>query len=221
MKLSIVIPNYNHQPFLAECLNSVKDQSVAPHELIVVDDGSTDESVEWLREHQAEYGYRLLTNDKNEGIAVSKNRGIAETTGDYILCLDSDNYLAEDFIEKISKQEADLIWSHYVKFEAENRLVTMYADNLKARMLRYAACPCFTVFRRGLWEKLGGFNPQFKVGEDWEFFTRLVFADAIPALVPEYLYYYREHNIPENSISHRERDKFAEVTRYIQETYKL
>ena len=92
MKISIVIPVYNVEKYLRECLDSVIVQSYRNKEVILVNDGSTDNSIEICEEYDMKYPFIKLINKKNGGLSDARNVGILNSTGEYILFLDSDDY---------------------------------------------------------------------------------------------------------------------------------
>ena len=95
--VSIVIPTYNRRHFVADAIESCFDQTYANCEVIVVDDGSTDGTAEFLRE---KYGDRIvLVTQENQGPGVARNRGIAAASGEYIHFLDADDQLRRRKIE--------------------------------------------------------------------------------------------------------------------------
>src|SRR5580704_10876157 len=88
MRVSVVIPAYNCGPYIAEALDSVLGQSLAPDEIVVVDDGSTDDTPERVAAYVGRVRY---VRQANERVAAARNRGIAETSGELIAFLDSDD----------------------------------------------------------------------------------------------------------------------------------
>lgn len=109
MKLSVIIPVYNVEKYIVECLDSVVKQSVDNVEVICVNDGSTDNSLEVLQEYEKKYNFIYVYSKKNGGLSSARNYGIEKATGDYIFFLDSDDLLADcncfSFIKKILKKE--------------------------------------------------------------------------------------------------------------------
>src|SRR5688500_16079689 len=96
-QVSVVIPNYNYGRFLREAVDSVLNQTVPPHEVIVVDDGSTDDSWEILES----YGERVLTiRQQNQGVGAARNSGAKPATEEFLAFLDSDDYWAPKKLEK-------------------------------------------------------------------------------------------------------------------------
>jgi len=96
--VSIIIPNYNKKTYLKKCLISVFKQSYLNIEVIVVDNNSSDGSYEFLREYN---NIKIIRNSKNELFAKSLNKGIKVSKGEYILCLNNDVILKEDFLEML------------------------------------------------------------------------------------------------------------------------
>ncbi len=90
--MSIVIPVYNVENYIRECINSVISQSYRNIEIILVNDGSTDNSNEICKEYDLKYPYLKLITKKNGGLSDARNVGILNSTGEYILFLDSDDY---------------------------------------------------------------------------------------------------------------------------------
>lgn len=92
MKISVVIPVYNVEKYLRQCIDSVIAQSYPDIEVILINDGSTDNSMEICREYEVKYSSIKLINKKNGGLSDARNVGILNSTGEYILFLDSDDY---------------------------------------------------------------------------------------------------------------------------------
>jgi len=115
MSISVCIPNHNRSEYLAESINSVLNQSYKDYEVIVVDDASTDSSVELL----AWYGDKIkyFVNDKNMGISYTRNRAIKESKGDFICVMDSDDICSPDRLKKSLKaiKNVDFVYSHYLQ----------------------------------------------------------------------------------------------------------
>lgn len=104
MFCSVVIPTYNRQPILEKCLRALEAQQfpdespVVDYEVVVVDDGSTDGTVAWLREKQAALPHVRLLQQDHQGPAIARNLGVQSAQGDTIIFIDSDLVVLEDFI---------------------------------------------------------------------------------------------------------------------------
>lgn len=101
MKISIIVINYNYAHYLTDCIESIVKQTILPHELIIVDDASTDQSIQIIKQYAKKYSWiRYLQNEKNLGIFDTNNRGTALATGDYLSLLASDDIYRPNFIEE-------------------------------------------------------------------------------------------------------------------------
>jgi glycosyltransferase involved in cell wall biosynthesis len=99
--LSVVIPNFNHAKYLPRCLNALLSQSVRPDEILIVDDASTDNSVEVIREFAQKHSFiRLLQNDQNRKVMFTTNRGIDAATGEFVFLQAADDNVLPGFLEK-------------------------------------------------------------------------------------------------------------------------
>ena len=97
--ISVIIPVYNVEKYLRDCLNSVMGQTYKDLEIICINDGSTDNSLSILEEY-AKIDKRItIINKKNAGVSAARNDGIEKSVGEYLFCLDSDDYIDKDFLE--------------------------------------------------------------------------------------------------------------------------
>ena len=116
-KVSIIIPIYNSNKYLKECLDSIINQTYSNLEIILIDDGSKDNSFDICEEYAKKDKRIILKKKNNEGVSATRNLGIEICTGKYILFIDSDDYCNENMIEKIlyNSQKNDLIICGYNK----------------------------------------------------------------------------------------------------------
>lgn len=176
-KISIIIPVYNQAEFLEDALESAYSQTHPPHEIIVIDDGSTDGSGE-IAERYMFKQFPLLDSpvkvihQVNKGLASARNAGIAMATGDYILPLDADDILMENAVEvitrKILETNCDVIAPSFQEFGKSDRKVILQnftlEDLKQANRLGY-----FSAIRRSVLLEVGGYNPKMIWGyEDWD-----------------------------------------------------
>ena len=103
LKLSVVIPVYNVEKYLSECLNSVLSQDMSGVEIILIDDGATDNSGAICNAYVKEYDCIKCIHQSNKGLSAARNAGIAEAKGEYILLLDSDDLLKDNSIAVIKQ----------------------------------------------------------------------------------------------------------------------
>ena len=98
--ISIIIPNYNNLPYLGRCIGSVKRQSYRNWECIIIDDGSTDGSVDEIKRLiRGDKRFRLISLEKNAGLSNARNLGMKLSKGEYISFLDSDDWLPNDSLD--------------------------------------------------------------------------------------------------------------------------
>lgn len=119
MLFSICIPVYNTSKYLCECLESVLSQSFKDFEIVLIDDGSTDESSFICDEYAGKYPNVRVIHKQNEGLMMTRRRGFKEAKGEYFICLDSDDYYCRaDFLEKVKDyivaKKCDLVIFNYI-----------------------------------------------------------------------------------------------------------
>ena len=205
--VSVIIPCYNSAAFLEEAIGSAMAQTYSPVEIVVVDDGSTDHSPEIAQRLPVRY-----IRQANSGLAASRNLGIRESKGSYIVFLDADDRLKPEAIEigvRILAQRPQcamavgdhLFVSHNGSYLAPSRKNCPPAFHYEA-LLRsnFIEMVSTVIFRRSVLEEAGGFDTRFRVSEDYELYLRVARAHSIychPAIVAEYRIH--ESNISRNA----------------------
>ena len=139
MKFSVIVPVYNVERYLAKCLDSILTQSYDDYEIIVVNDGSPDNSQAIIDEYAAKYPEKIKAFKKeNGGLSDARNFGIQKAQGDYLLFIDSDDYVAENLLKEldavISKEGPDM-----VRFSGQ----VIYEDGREGERI---FCPAFSVY---------------------------------------------------------------------------
>ena len=104
MKFSIIMPIYNTENYLEQSIVSVLNQSYSDYELVCVDDGSTDNSAQILSAFADKKEIKIIKHDCNKGLFCARKTGVQNTTGDYILFLDSDDWLEQDALKILAKE---------------------------------------------------------------------------------------------------------------------
>lgn len=120
--ISVIIPVYNSENFLEKCLESVTKQTLKNFEVLLINDGSTDKSLEICNFFQRKYPDMIrIFNNKNQGVSASRNQGINEAKGKYLQFIDSDDWIEETMLEetykKIKEEDSDIVVSGYIKEE--------------------------------------------------------------------------------------------------------
>lgn len=128
VNVSIITPVYNVEGCIAKTINSVINQSYKDFELLLIDDGSKDKSIEIAESLliNSDVNYRIITQE-NSGVSVARNNGICEAKGEYICFLDSDDYIHEDYIklmyEKAATFKYDLVFCDYIQVDSEDNVL--------------------------------------------------------------------------------------------------
>jgi glycosyltransferase involved in cell wall biosynthesis len=201
--ISAIIPTYNYGRFLREAIDSVLAQTYPVLELIVVDDGSTDDTPQIL----ASYGDRVRAIfQTNGGVGVARNRGIAQARGEYVAFLDSDDvWLSRKLEKEIALFDADpdlgLVHSGAETFDNSGKTLVVSLSGMEGwigpELLRLdqtviAAPGSGTIVPKRIAEEIGGFDPELQPSEDWDFCYRIATRYRV-GFVPEVLVRYRMH----------------------------
>jgi glycosyltransferase involved in cell wall biosynthesis len=183
--VSVVIPCYNQANFLEEAVESVLCQNYQHFELIVVDDGSQDDTAEVATEFSAKDPRVRLISQENRGLAGARNRGLAESRGEYVVFLDSDDRLFGEALEVgvgelASHPGCAFVSGHYRPISAEGdpyavpRQATIDEDHYLA-LLRdnYISMPASVMYRRWVFEEVGDFDGSVDAAADWDLYLRV------------------------------------------------
>lgn len=198
-QISVVIPLYNKVAEIERTLCSVVEQSLAPREIIVVDDGSTDgsaEVVESLIAKYAEYNIRLIRQE-NRGVSVARNRGISEATGEFVALLDGDDMWLSGYIAEVCRlmtyyPDADAYSTAFYIVNGKRRTAALVPTTEgyinpaeEALQGRYPIIPSTATLRRSAIERIGGFPQGMRLGEDQWVWIRLMQEGARFCFSPE------------------------------------
>ncbi len=175
IKLSVVIPCYNHGEFILQAIASVESCQAKVYEILIVNDGSTDPLTQKVLQALSERGYSVI-HQENQGLASARNHGISLAKGRYILPLDSDNKIRPNYITKAIKildrqPEVGVVYGNFEFFGGVTGVqeVPEFDINLIVRGNYIDAC---AVFRKIAWQDAGGYDERIpeKLGyEDWDF----------------------------------------------------
>lgn len=221
--VSIIIPCYNAELWIAEAIDSCLKQTYSPIEIIVINDGSTDESLNVIKS----YGDKIIwESNENRGGNYARNRGFALSQGEYIQFLDADDYILSEKIARqvdfLEQTKADVVygdWRHQrhlpngevileeieVSGEQEDILASLLAD--------WWVSPACILFSREAVEKTAGWDETLKAGQDRDFFLSVVMNNAKVVYQPGcYSIYRRYGNVTVSSSS---------VTKYLESHYQI
>lgn len=163
--VSVIIPVYNSSRYLKECLDSIINQTLSNIEIICIDDGSTDDSLDILYEYAAKDNRVAVLEQKNSGAGVARNLGMSIARGRYLSFLDSDDFfsltLFEDTVSKADATNADIVVYRFVKFNQKNKEYiscdyAFHSEYWKPEVFSFRNDPkkIFNCFNPTAWNKL-------------------------------------------------------------------
>lgn len=198
--ISIVVPSFNQGQFLGQTLKSITDQGYPNLELIIVDGGSTDNTLDVIRSYESSIKWWVSEPDSGQANAI--NKGMVHATGDILAWLNSDDCLMPGALHRVAAHfsehpDTDVVYGHRVLINESGKDVGKWVlPAHREFILTYADfIPQETMFwRRSLWQKTGGqLDESFRFALDWELIRRFLEADARFVLIPAFLGQFRMH----------------------------
>ena len=211
--ISVIIPIYNAAPYLERCLDSICNQTYRNLEIILVDDGSTDNSLEICNRYAAKDKRIIAFHQSNKGVSSARNLGLEHATGGLISFVDADDKIDTGTYEKLvsvqQKTNADILWFNIIYVYADgtsrtkaypqsycNRLLSLEDFFLLAIGQEDFFC-CNKLFAKQVLNA-NRFNTTISLSEDTDLLTRIAWNAKTIFYIPENLYYYFQN---ENSLS--------------------
>ncbi len=186
VKVSVIIPTYNYEDFIWDAVDSVLNQSYSDYELIVVDDGSTDNTAEKLKKYKGKIQYYY---QKNQGPGAARNLGIKKSTGEYICFLDADDIFLPNKLEaQISlinhrgEMDLGLVYSDFLCIDEYNLSILKYykcksftsqSDALKYLYKSNYINTSTVMINKKCLEEIGLFNEKYRYLEDLDLWLRI------------------------------------------------
>jgi glycosyltransferase involved in cell wall biosynthesis len=197
---SVVIPTYNRVATIDEAIGSVLKQTLPAKEIIIVDDGSTDDTVQRVASMSNPL-IKVLVNDRNMGATASRNRGAKAATGEWIALLDSDDTWhpeklateraliasSGDGVVALASNHVLVIDGQVGEFPTQKERVPDLANRLRSENF-LGTCSCMTV-RREEFLAIGGFDEQLKSCQDWDLWLRAAGAGKVLISTPAHVFY--------------------------------
>lgn len=219
-KVSLIVPIYNSQNYLEKCVKSLISQTLKDIQIILINDGSTDNSEKIIKSFDDERIVYISKN--NEGIGKTRNLGIDKATGEFLAFVDSDDYLNEHFCEymyqKAVNDDCDLVVCDF--FEDRNTLVGIKFKDFKDTNLRETPelinyinlGPCNKLYKKSLFDdKSNRFEENLKY-EDAPFVVKMLVSANRIGKVNDYLTYYVIHSNSETTIRDKRMYDILEIT---------
>lgn len=213
--LSIIVPVYNVEKYLKQCLDSLINQTLDNYEIIIINDGSTDSSADIINEYCSINRNIKIINQKNSGLSAARNRGISEASGEYIAFIDSDDYICNDMMKVMLNHakiyNLDLVVCNHEKvYDDSEKKEVVYSDleegvlysgnDLLKKFLINKITPnaCDKIYKRDIFNK---YNIVFPIGyyhEDLLTMYKILSNIQVAAYINKDFYKYR---CRENSIT--------------------
>ena len=231
-KISIVVPVYNvKESYLTKCLESIIHQTMKEIEIILVDDGSSNDSLKICNKFAEKDKRIIIIQQKNQGVSVARNNGIKISNSEYIMFVDSDDWLEKDACERLYKYKDEnvdvIIGRNYVYREDKNEreeaffrggkineiknkyeIYNILLTDRKSNKYIYLATPWAKLYRSSLLKENNTcFEKNIKIGEDMLFNLDAVVLAKKIFIADELIYNYRKHN---NNTENRLKSEFKE-----------
>ncbi len=202
--LSIIVPNYNGQAYLKRCLDSIFMQGYGNVEVIAVDDGSTDRSLELLAEYKKHSNFSVVAK-QNGGVSSARNAGIEQATGEFICFIDADDAWEEHTLDTVfrSVKDKDLLVFSYSDYGPGGEVIPRNqmegkcaGEELRENLFYYASrthlySVCNKVYRRSVIEEHGiRFRQNVRIGEDYLFNLAFIRHIRSAEFINDHLYRY-------------------------------
>jgi len=187
MQVTVVIPAHNRRLELERAVESVRAGRVQPSELIVVDDGSTDGTAEWL---EAQTDIRALVHPRNRGVAAARNSGINAAESAWIALLDSDDWWLPDHLERLAQHAADnpacrIVQTRERWFRGGKRVnprvhhVPPTGDIFEPSLSLCLVSSSAVLFERSLFDEVGGYDARMPACEDYDLWLRMALRASV------------------------------------------
>lgn len=194
--ISIVIPSYNGKEFIKEAIESVLNQTYKNWELVLVDDGSADETPQIMQEYSCKYpNISFIQHATNLGLPLTLNTGFAKAKGDYYTWISDDNLFKNDALKTMIDEivGSDIVYANYDAID-ENRAIisSQKTGKIGNIIFHYVVGPCF-LYKAICHHKINGYDESYKICEDYDFFLRLFYQNFCFKKIGQSLFLFRTH----------------------------
>jgi Glycosyltransferases, probably involved in cell wall biogenesis len=236
MFFSVVISLYNKASYIAKAIESVFAQTFTDFELIIIDDGSTDNSFEMAYNSLMANSSRLTVNyqlptQPNSGVSTTRNNGVALAKADYVCFLDADDWWAPTFLEEMHKliteyPDAGIYGTSYFLVKNEkNKVAPIALDNgfekgyidyiqVYSRFLCMPLSTGTVCVKKSVFEEMQGFKPQLKIGEDFDLWLRIALKYKVAFVNKQLAYYNQDVELNNRAVGHLYKPEANEVDCY-------
>ncbi|HEV7333530.1 MAG TPA: glycosyltransferase family A protein [Flavisolibacter sp.] len=194
--ISVVIPCYNDGQYLPETIAKLSLQTYQNFEIIVVNDGSTDQLTLNVLDDLSKKNI-LVLHKENGRMSSARNYGVQHANGTIIAALDADDYFHPSFFEKalavLASEPQTAVVSSYIQLFGAYKKTSKPRGGNEYNFLFSNQCPACAIVRKSCWDEVGGYDEAMKYGyEDWEFYIRITQQGGLVHIIPEKLLFYRQ-----------------------------
>lgn len=228
--ISVIVPIYNSEKAIAQCLNSILSQTYSDFELLLINDGSTDSCPQICNEYARKDNRIRVIHKLNQGVSAARNDGIAAAHGTYIAFVDSDDYVSNDFLSVLlegTSDDFDLICATKTNIYGDRHLPekkTAFELDLTQKIGSYYnkladfTSPCMKLFKRSIIMDYNiRFNPAIHYGEDSAFLYEYLFYCKRIKQISDCVYFYR---IYDGSAAHKFQKGISKCLAYRQTQFE-
>lgn len=236
MKYSFIVPVYNGEKYIDRCLKSLLNQTYKNYEIVVINDGSADNSIDILTKYEKDYKNVVLLNIKNKGVSNARNLGVSKISGDYFIFVDIDDYVDINMLDEINKiirtRDTDLLKYNYykitndaVKVNDSNSFEVLTGEGAFINFVNKKVpfdLTCIYTYKSEFFKKN---NFQFEVGkyhEDFGLIPYVILKSNIVINLDKTLYYYvqSENSITRTDDEEKLERKFQDILFHFDNLYK-
>lgn len=221
MRFSIIIPLYNKEPYVAKAIKSVLSQTFTDYELIIVDDGSKDNSAAIAAQAIKGHVNCRLVRQENAGVSMARNNGVAVSKGDYLCFLDADDWWEPTFLEEIAYlieefPEAGIYGTNYTivnEFKHKTRVAKIgVGEDFEKGYINYCQAYAKTMYMpltsnsvaipKAVFEEMHGFRKGIKLGEDFILWIHVALKYKVVFLNKPLTYYNQDVDVANRGVGH-------------------
>jgi len=219
MKVSVIIPCYNAECYLEKCIESLLNDKLSDKELIFINDGSKDNTLNKLKKFQKKYNNIIIINQENSGQGVARNKGLKKAKGEYIFFLDVDDYIEKNALYNsysfAKKHKSDYVYfDYYEHYHEKDVIIKNYiTDDEKKNAVLANFAPWGKLIKKSLIDNINFKFLEHKIYEDVAVIPFLAASSNNPKYLNEPLYYYNMTNM--STTRKKEYDKKYEDMIYV------
>lgn len=227
MKVSVIIPCYNAEKYIEKCLTSILQDPLKEKEIIVINDGSKDQTLEMLQNYAKKHKEIVVIDQKNAGQGAARNRGLAKAKGTYIVFVDIDDYIGDSMLTKLynyaKENKCDYVYcdyyEHYSNCDKEVKNTHLVPVKKDAILSNFA--PWGKMISKKLIDEIDFSFPEGMIFEDISVMPWIAALSQKPGYLPEPLYFYNMSNLNTTTRNKKYDPRFEHIIKASDYLYEL